>query len=172
MKDSSIVNDMINKIEIDTIFQENIDGITQCAKQADLSVGNTVAWLYREVDAICEIQKKRIKPDKKIESRKEQSEKRRIRMKTFDKEIKSCNCTKLDCKSKFSSDDQKKLRSQYWNKESMEEKNMFLNSLMCQKPKTTSTNISNRKKNRQYTIEYFLPVQLMAMKVKSAVVTK
>ena len=104
VKDSSIENDMISKIEIDTIFQETIDGITQCAKQAELSGGNTVAWLYREIDTVCEIQKKKIKPDKKIESR---------------------NCIKLDCRSKFSSDDQEKLRSEYWNKDSMEEKNLF-----------------------------------------------
>ena len=101
-----------------------------------------------------------------MESREENSERRKIRMTTFDdyidneylEEMKNCNCTKWDCKSKFSIDDQKKWRSVYWNKPSNGEKNMFLSKLMCQRPKSSSTNINSSKKKRNYTIDYFLPM--------------
>lgn len=70
VKNSNIVNDMISEIEIETVFKENVRNITQCAKQAELYVGNTVTWLYREVDLVCELQKKKIKLNKMLKSRK------------------------------------------------------------------------------------------------------
>ena len=78
-------------------------------------------------------------------------------MTTFDEEIKSCNCKKFDCQSKFSRDDQIKLRNEYWNIEKMEEKNLFLNKLMIRKPKASTTNIAHHKRERKFTVEYFLP---------------
>ena len=159
IKDGTVDNHVISKITIDEVFQKNIDKLPKCDKQAQLTVGNGISWLYREVEAVTEIREKTKKPRKKDEDRQKASETRRNnKMNVDDEPIKNCECKRLKCDIKISNEEKVKIRRHYWNIDDMEQKNIFLSKLLVQKPKASSSNLQNSKKTRKFTIEYYLPV--------------